>query len=254
MSCHISALCIALPRPKSGPVETTLGNSWRSAHPPCPFRAPAAPQPPPPPCGGQVGTPLKVGTPSMSLSSLRKRSSALIAPRVYVSETDNMYEQNSAVGWPIFRSVSTQWLGPLSRIQAALWHLWSSLRMALRVLVPTHLRKAVHASPWFWVQLDYTLSFCQRKPRIELSYAKILNLQVSLQWNAFLSFFEFHSRKKAVSSATHQLLQWPRINVCFISLKHKFGTLCSFLVERFYHNRLLTWSTRYQNNFLLKKV
>lgn len=97
---------------------------------------------------------LKVGTPSTSLSSLRKRSTALIAPRVYVSETDNMCEQNSAVGWPIFRSVSTQWLGPQSRIQArsedaALWHLWSSLRMALRVLVPTHLRKAVHASPWF---------------------------------------------------------------------------------------------------------
>lgn len=71
--CHVtSALCIALPRPKSGPAETTLGNSWRSAHPPCPFRALAAPQPPPPPCGGWVGTPLKVGTPSTSLSSFEE--------------------------------------------------------------------------------------------------------------------------------------------------------------------------------------
>lgn len=58
MSCHISALCIALPCPKRGPAETTLGRGihggWRK-HPSRPFKAPTTPQPLPPPCGGRGG-------------------------------------------------------------------------------------------------------------------------------------------------------------------------------------------------------
>lgn len=42
MSCHISALCIALPCPKTGLVETTLGRGihggWRR-HPSCPLQS-----------------------------------------------------------------------------------------------------------------------------------------------------------------------------------------------------------------------
>lgn len=149
MSCHISALCIALPRPKSGLVETTLGNSWRSAHPPCPFRAPAAPQPPPPPCGGRVGTPFKGGD-TLHITVLFKEEEFSTHRSSGLCFRDR---QRVRAEFCCRRSVSIQWLGPLSRIQArrsedaALWHLWSSLRMALRVLVPTHLRKAVHGSP-----------------------------------------------------------------------------------------------------------
>ena len=89
MSCHISALCIALPCPNKGLVETTLGRGihggWRR-HPSSPFKAPTTPQPLPPLCSGR-GTALR-RAPSTSLSSfsLRRRSSALIPPQVYVGE------------------------------------------------------------------------------------------------------------------------------------------------------------------------
>lgn len=94
MSCHISALCIALPCPKRGLVETTLGRGihggWRR-HPSRPFKAPTTPQPLPAPCGGARGggDTFEERTPSTSLPcfSRRRRSSALIPPQVYVGDT-----------------------------------------------------------------------------------------------------------------------------------------------------------------------
>lgn len=59
MSCHISALCIALPRPQTGQVETTFGerNSWRvettSIWPPSKHQQHLSPLPPP--CDGRGG-------------------------------------------------------------------------------------------------------------------------------------------------------------------------------------------------------
>lgn len=87
MPCHISALCIALPCTKRGLVETTLGRGihggWRR-HPSRPLQSTNLS------LSLHRGGHLLRRAPSTSLPSFsrrRRRSSALMPPRVYVGET-----------------------------------------------------------------------------------------------------------------------------------------------------------------------
>lgn len=104
MSCHISALCIALPCPETGLVETTFGerNSWRvettSISPP--FKSTNNNLSPlPPPCDGRGG-----GTFEESTFNVTPPVSHAEGGVQHLSLLRFMLEEKPTVGRPIFRS------------------------------------------------------------------------------------------------------------------------------------------------------
>lgn len=108
MSCHISALCIALPCPKRGLVETTLGRGihggWRK-HPSRPFKAPTTPQPLPPPCSGR-GTPFEESTFHVTPQFLTKKEEFSTYPSSGLCWRDTQHVEGESCGQATYFQVS----------------------------------------------------------------------------------------------------------------------------------------------------